>query len=523
VAPALIGAAVLGAARAPLIGLRSRRVTRTAEAVSDTFRGRLYAHMLDLGPGFLLSRRTGAIETAMVDGADRMGGYYGQFVPTAVVAVVSVAAVLVWVAVLDPMTGLAMLIAAVLVPLAPILTARAFGETGRAFAEQLGRTAADYLDAIQGMLTLKASDATRAWGRRLGEQSEELSADATSLAAIANMHIGFVSLGMAAGTVLAAALATLRATHGAVGGPALLSILLLARVGFRPLGELQAAFPAAYQAAASANAVFDLLDAQPEAAEPAQPVDLDRRHLSPSVAFEQVTFAYRPDRAPALNDVSFEIAPGETVALVGPSGAGKTTVVSALLRFFDPQQGRICVGGHDIRTVRLADLRSLVAVTFQDSYLFHTTVRDNIRLGRPDASATQVEAAARAANAHEFIVELPDGYDTIIGEQGGRLSGGERQRLAIARAVLADTPILVLDEPTSSVDAASESLITAALQRLTDGRTTLIIAHRLSTVQGADRILVLDRGRIVESGPPGELRHRPGVFARLVEAQQLTP
>jgi ATP-binding cassette, subfamily C, bacterial CydD len=525
IAPAAAGIAVATAARLVLIWWRNRQATATATVVDETLRAQLWGRLSELGPGYLVRHRTGAVETAVVDGVDRLAGYYGEFVPLALASIVSVVALLAWITVLDPLTGLAMVAAAVLVPAAPVLTARAFGEAGLRFSQGLARLASEYLDAIQGLVTLKAFNASDAWGHRLAERCEDLSADATSLGGLSNMHVGFVSLAMAAGTLLGVALATLRVTHHALAGSALIAILLLARECFRPLGELQAAFPSAYQAVAAANGVVDILDAPVEVPEPAAPTPLDRATLRASVAFDEVVFSYRPDqpdRAPALAGVSFVVSPGETVALVGPSGAGKTTLVSLLLRFFDPQEGVIRLGGHDVRDLSRTDLRSLVSVTFQDTYLFHRSVLANLLLARPDATRADVEAAARAATAHEFIVALPDGYDTVVGERGTRLSGGERQRLAIARALLADTPILVLDEPTSSVDAASEALITDAIERLTAERTTIVIAHRLSTIRRADRVVVLDRGRVVEVGTPTELRGNNGVFARLVEAQELS-
>lgn len=527
VAPLFAAIAVTTAVRLALVWLRNRRATTTATRVGETLRAQLWSRLAHLGPGYLVRHRTGEVETAVVDGVERLAGYYSEFVPLALASLVSVAVLLLWIAVLDPLTGLAMLAAAALVPAAPVLTARAFGEAGVRFSRGLGRLASEYLDAIQGMVTLKAFNASEAWGHRLAARCEDLSADATSLGGLSNMHIGFVSLAMAAGTLLGVALATLRVTHHAMSGSALIAILLLARECFRPLGELQAAFPAAYQAVAGANGVVELLDAPVEAPSP-DGSTIDRRArtaidaVAASVSFQDVHFAYRPDRPPALDGLSFEVAPGETVALVGPSGAGKTTVVSLLLRFFDPQSGVIRLGGTDLRQLSRDEVRSLVSVTFQDTYLFHRTVLDNLLLARPDASRAEVEAAARAAAAHDFIVAFPDGYDTVVGERGTRLSGGERQRLAIARALLADTPILVLDEPTSSVDAASEALITHAIERLTAERTTIVIAHRLSTVRRADRVVVLDHGRIVEVGTPDELRVGAGVFSRLVEAQELS-
>ncbi len=522
IAPAVAGVAVATAARLVLVWWRNRQATATATDVGETLRARLWERLSELGPGYLSRRRTGAVETAVVDGVERLAGYYGEFVPLALASMVSVVVLLVWTAVLDPLTGLAMLAAAAFVPVAPVLTARAFGEAGLRFSQGLGRLASEYLDAIQGLLTLKAFNASEAWGHRLAERCEDLSADATSLGGLSNMHVGFVSLAMAGGTIGAVAIATLRATNHAVAGSALIAILLLARECFRPLGELQAAFPTAYQAVASANGVVDLLDAPVEVPEPVRPVPLERAALVASVTFDDVSFAYGPGRPPALEGVSFKVSPGETVALVGPSGAGKTTLVSLLLRFFDPQRGTVRIGGRDLRDLSRADLRSLVSVTFQDTYLFSRSVIDNLLLAKPDATLAEVEMAARAASAHDFIVAFPDGYGTVVGERGTRLSGGERQRLAIARALLADTPILVLDEPTSSVDAASEALITEAIERLTAERTTIVIAHRLSTVRRADRVVVLDHGQVVEIGTPSELRRGGGVFARLVAAQELS-
>ncbi len=239
----------------------------------------------------------------------------------------------------------------------------------------------------------------------------------------------------------------------------------------------------------------------------------------PTVAFEDVHFAYPGARRGAHDGVAFHVGAGERVAFVGPSGSGKSTVVRLLLRFYDPDAGRVLMGGRDVRALPLTELRRHIAVVSQDTYLFHGTVEDNLRMGKPEATAAELEAAARASNAHEFIARLPDGYQTVVGERGVRLSGGQRQRIAIARALLRDAPILVLDEALSSVDAESEALIQAALDRLMEGRTTLIFAHRLSSVIGADRIVVLDRGRVTESGTHTGLMTRQGPYWRLMAPQ----
>jgi subfamily B ATP-binding cassette protein MsbA len=239
------------------------------------------------------------------------------------------------------------------------------------------------------------------------------------------------------------------------------------------------------------------------------------------VAFEGVYFRYQRDPALPwiLENISLTCEPGEVVALVGPSGGGKTTLVSLLPRFWDVDRGRVLLDNVDVRQLRLKDLRAAIGIVPQDPALFSGTIRDNIAYARPGASAADVEAAARAAHAHEFVERLPRGYETLVGERGVKLSGGQRQRVAIARAILKNPAVLILDEATSNLDTESERLIEDALGRLLVGRTTLIIAHRLSTVRRADRLLVLDHGRIVEEGSHAELLQLRGVYARLYQRQ----
>jgi ATP-binding cassette subfamily B protein len=263
----------------------------------------------------------------------------------------------------------------------------------------------------------------------------------------------------------------------------------------------------------------ELLSAQPTIMAPPHPVKLPGRSHG-RIAFEHVNFRYpsRPESL-ALSDYTLEVHSGETVAIVGPSGAGKSTSLQLLLRFYDPEIGRICVDGHDIRTLEPRDLRQQIGFVSQETMLFGTSARENIGYGRPNASNAEIEAAARAAAADEFLRALPDGYDTFLGERGTRLSGGQRQRIAIARAILKDPPVLLLDEATSALDAESERLVQAALARLMRGRTTLVIAHRLATVLNADRTVVLDAGRIVAIGKHTELIRMNPLYARLAALQ----
>ena len=296
---------------------------------------------------------------------------------------------------------------------------------------------------------------------------------------------------------------------------AFLTSLLMAAQSLRQVANLQTVFS---EGLTAARRLFAALDIAPSIVDPADAQTLPDGDSA--IALDHVGFAYGPD-APALTDVSIEARKGETVALVGPSGGGKSSILNLIPRFYDVSRGAVTIDGHDVRSVTLASLRDRIALVTQEPFLFDDSIRANIAYARPGASQLDIEAAARQAAAHDFILALPEGYDTPVGEAGARLSGGQRQRIAIARAFLKDAPILLLDEATSALDTESEAQVQAALERLMAGRTTILIAHRLSTVKNADRIYVIDKGRVVETGTHPELVRAGGIYARLAKAQDL--
>jgi ABC-type multidrug transport system fused ATPase/permease subunit len=285
---------------------------------------------------------------------------------------------------------------------------------------------------------------------------------------------------------------------------------------YEPINRLTEVDNIFQETIAAGERIFELLDEITEVKDAPDAMNLPT--IRGEMVFDQVTFRYGTgDRV--LHAISFKMEPGQMVALVGPSGAGKTSIANLICRFYDPIQGNVTVDGHNLRDIKLASLRGQVAVVLQDSFLFNNTVSQNLLYGKPDATADELIAAARTANADDFITKLPEGFDTELGERGVKLSGGQKQRLALARAILADPKILILDEATSSVDAEAEYLIQQALERVLKGRTALVIAHRLSTIRNADKILVLDSGRIVETGNHIELMQRGGLYSRLYQRQ----
>lgn len=511
------------AIRSVLLWWRERVTCLVGAQARAALRRELYGHLLDLGPAYTTARRTGDITTTLVDNVEATDHYFGRFLPQVATSASGAIVLTAIIFSIDVVTGLIVAISAAVAFFEPIVTRllarRQRARQAQRYWSNLYRSVySNSLDAIQGMGTLKAFNAHGRMRAKLREDSERFNRASVRLVAAASIPAACLGLATVAGTGFAVAVGALRLADGQITMAQLLVVLTLTRECFRPLTDLENAYHECYAVPALAERIFEMLDTPPRTALP-PPVTAVDEPLSSSLAFDDVTFRYRPDAPPALDGVSFAVEPGQTVALVGRSGSGKSTVVALALRFFHPDDGRVLVGGRDLRDLDPARARAQFAVVSQDTFLFHGSIRENLEFARRGATLDELVDACRSANAHDFIEALPDGYETTIGERGMKLSGGQRQRLAIARALLKNAPILVLDEATSAVDGESEAAIQAALRTLSHGRSTLVIAHRLSTVRDADRIVMLDGGRRVEHGTNDELLSAQGAYARLVEAQ----
>lgn len=476
----------------------------------------LYDGLERAAPRHLFGQRTGDLAATAMGDIDALESFFAHLMVNVTVAVAVCGGAVVALALIHPLVGIIAAVGMLLSAVVPSVVVARTKVQGERLRGELGALNADAVDGIQGLRELLVFSFADAFRERLLSRTRTYSSLQTRYSMATGSQRAATDGLVSATTVCVLISATLLAAHGAIMPVAAVVAVTLTAAGLAPV---TLAIDIAGQLSplrASAERVLAILD-QPTHVQDYAGAAIPMTR--PEVRFDDVSFAYEPG-VEVLRHASFSIAPGETVALVGHSGAGKSTCANLLLRFWDIDSGSVRLGGHDLREFPLAELRRLVALIPQDVYLFHGTVAENLRLGHEDVTMEQIETAARAANAHEFIVNLPEGYETQIGERGGRLSGGQRQRLAIARALLHDSPVLVMDEAASNLDAENEKAVQEAVRTARAGRTTLVIAHRLSTILSADRIIVLQDGRVAETGRHDELIAADGVYARLIASQQ---
>ncbi|HEV3011883.1 MAG TPA: ABC transporter ATP-binding protein, partial [Actinomycetota bacterium] len=487
-------------------------VARAGQRVLFTVRTKLFRHLQTLSLDFYERERTGRLVARMTADIDAMSDLVTDGLVTLVTGLITMVGVAIILVVMDWQLALATLVVAPLIGLAARAWRRWSADAYRQVRETHSVVTVQLQESLSGVRAIQSFRRERATAARLEEaNNDERVAHRRTIGLASFFFPGIEFLGTAA-TVVVLGVGGQRVLGGDLEIGVLAAFLLYLRNLFDPVQQLSELYDSFQSATAGAERVGAVLAEQPSVREADDPVPLPdpRGH----VRLEDVCFAY--DQGPqVLHDVNLRLDAGTTLALIGPTGAGKSTVAKLIARFYDPLAGRITLDGVDLRQVRLADLRQAMGYVPQEGFLFSGTVLDNIRFGRPGATRSEVEAAARAVGADQVIAGLPDGYDTQVGERGALLAAGERQLVAFARAWIADPALLILDEATSNLDAASEARITDALQRLRSGRTTIIIAHRLTTIAQADQIAVVEDGRIVESGTPAELRARGGRFADL--------
>jgi len=475
-------------------------------------RKEIYAHLQTLSPKYYTTTRTGQIMSRAINDTHHFETLIAHVIPEVIVSFLTVLGVFAVLFSINPRLAQYTLVPIPLIILGFIMYNRYVRPLFRYAQARLGDLNAALHDNLSGIREIQVFTQEEREMESVGKRIMVHSSAITKAVSISACFHGGIDFFAGLGTVSVVLFGGLMAIRDQMSIADITGFLLYVTSFYQPIMQLNRLNESLQQALAASDRYFEVLDTEPDIHDAPDAVELES--VEGYITYDNVSFNY--DEVPVLKHINLEIKPGEMVALVGPTGVGKTTMANLIPRFYDPNEGRILVDGIDIRTVKISSLRRHISMVLQDVFLFNGTVAENIAYGSPDADLEEIIEAAIAAGADEFIREMPNGYDTHIGERGVRLSGGQKQRLAIARALLYDAPILILDEATSSVDTETEAKIAAALERLIGGRTTIVIAHRLSTICHADRIVVLDEGEIVEEGAHKELIELGGLYAKLV-------
>ena len=495
-------------------------VGSVAQRLLTSLRARIFDRLQHLPLRFFDRRPVGDLMSRVTNDVDTLNQLFSQGLTQLLGSIFSLVGILVAMLVLQWNLALACFSVIPIMLLTTAFFARRARQAFRLTRETVGDVSAGLQEDIVGVREAQAFNRTERNIARFRERNAANRDANVQAVAITSAFSPAIDVLSTLATALVIGYGGYLVFAGSISVGVLTAFLIYVQQFFRPVQLASQFYTQAQSALAGAERIYNILDEEPEPADPPEARKVGR--IEGRVTFENVTFAYEPGR-PVLRDVDFEIAPGQTVALVGPTGAGKTTIASLIPRFYDATKGAVSIDGRDVRAYARKDLRENIGIVLQESFLFSGTIADNIGYGRLGASRDEIEAAARTLDAHGFISELPDGYDTVLGEGGGSLSQGQRQLLSFARAVLTDPRILILDEATSNIDTRTEKVIQNALATLLKGRTSVVIAHRLSTIRNADLILAVQDGRVVERGTHEELLARGGLYADLYRRQFREP
>ncbi len=513
-----LGLLGLFAIQAGLNYVQAYLLSATGERAVAGLREELFERLLAMPPGFFADHRTGELTSRLTTDIGLLQGLLSHQLADFSRQIISLAggiALLTWI---QPRLTLTALGVVPLVVGTAIFFGRRLRRMSAGVQDRVAEATAVAEEAFSQIRTVQSFVQEHTERGRFGDRVAAIVAAAITRAKVRGVFFGAITFSTFAGVVIVLWMGGILVLQEQLSAGTLVAFLLYTVTIAASVGALAGFFSGYQEAVGAARRVFEWLEAVSPIADPPAPLPLPTPRRG-TVDLDRVSFRYGEESPWALREVSLAVRPGEVVALVGPSGAGKTTLVSLLTRFWDVTEGSIRIDGVDVRRLRLADLRRMIGIVPQEPALFSGTIRENIAYARPGASDEDVQGAAVAAHAAEFVARLPDGYDTVVGERGVKLSGGQRQRVALARAILKDPTLLILDEATSSLDTESERLIEDALERLLVGRTTIIIAHRLSTVRRADRLVVLQHGRVVEEGTHASLLAEGGLYARLYQSQ----
>lgn len=496
--------------------------------VKNRLRERAFEKLLRLGLGYLTQNRTGTLESTIVAGVDYLEGYVSLYLPQILVCIIGSGAMIVYIFTINIVLGVMVLLTALIALFTPVIFVDWISKFTEDHWQSYTDLNAEFVDCVQGMVTLKAFNATERVGDYLKNKMNILFKATMKSLRINLADVGIAGFAISFGSAFTLALAAYYTAKGLISVSKLSVLLFLITEVYRPVTELGIYFHQGFMGMTSADDILKLLDEEENIKDCENKVASSYSQINmipPQITFDNISFSYPSQNKgdiyikKIIDNLSINISAGKKIALVGESGSGKTTLIKLLMRFYDTDKGTVYYNDINIKDIPIKLLREKISVVSQDTYLFNGTIEENLRLAKPDASLDEIEEAVKTAHIYDFIHSFKDKYKTSIGERGLNFSGGQRQRIAIARAILKNAPLIILDEATSSLDNKNENDIQKSLEKLLEGKTAIIVAHRLSTVKNADKILVLNSGNIVEEGTHQKLMEKKGYYYRLVSAQ----